>query len=77
MTHTKKQNFEKQMERLQAIVAELEKDALSLEKNVALYKEGLSLVKTCRDQLEKARHVVLIQEGEHLREFSGQEGENS
>ena len=74
MAQVKKQSFEKQMERLQAIVAELEKGAPSLENNITLYKEGLSLVKACRDQLEKARHVVLVQEGEQLRNFSGQEG---
>ena len=77
MAPTKKHNFEKQMERLQTIVAELEKGTHSLENNIALYQEGLALAKSCRNQLEKARHMVLVQEGEQLREFSHQEGEGA
>ena len=77
MAQVKKTSFEKQMERLQAIVAELEKDSPSLEKNISLYQEGLALVKACRVQLEKARHVVHIQEGEQLRTFTQGEGDGA
>ena len=52
--------FEEQLERLQAIVAELEGVDLPLEKNVALYKEGRRLAKSCKVLLEQARHEVLL-----------------
>jgi len=54
----KTSTFEKNIERLQQIVEELESGELPLERGVALYKEGLSLSATCRRQLEKARLVV-------------------
>ena len=57
----KKQDFETQMERLQRVVTELEQVDLPLEKSVTLYQEGLSLVKACRYQLEKARQAVRLQ----------------
>jgi exodeoxyribonuclease VII small subunit len=50
--------FEDKMQRLQAIVQELEQADLSLERNVALYKEGRALVKDCGEMLEKARHEI-------------------
>lgn len=58
----KKQNtsFEEQMLRLQTIVQELERADLPLEKNVALYKEGRSLVRSCKEMLEKARHEIRL-----------------
>ena len=41
---SQKPKFEKQMERLQRIVDELEKGDVSLEKSVLLYKEGQTLL---------------------------------
>ena len=56
----KKNGFEKQMERLQAVVVELEQGDIPLEKTVALYKEGNSLLAACREQLENARHAITV-----------------
>ncbi|MDR2076365.1 MAG: exodeoxyribonuclease VII small subunit [Desulfovibrio sp.] len=52
------------MGRLAAIVRELEEEDLSLERNVALYKEGKILVQSCRTLLEEARNEVLFRAGE-------------
>lgn len=57
--------FEQQMQRLQEIVQELERSDLSLERNVALYKEGRTLARSCKELLERARHEILL---------SGEEG---
>lgn len=57
---SQKVKFEKQMERLQKVVEDLEKAELSLEKSVQLYKEGLLLAASCREQLETARQAVTI-----------------
>lgn len=51
-------NFETQFARLQAIVSELETGATSLEKGMALYREGLLCSRACRNMLENARHEL-------------------
>ncbi len=65
MTKAKKPNFEQQIKRLREVVQELEQGDLPLEKGVALYKEGVSLAASCREQLAKAKHeiAVLTEEG--------------
>ncbi len=70
---SQKPSFEKQMERLQAVVAELEKGDLPLEKSVALYKEGQALVAACKNQLEKARHTVKLHSESGLSDFADNE----
>jgi len=67
---SQKPKFEKQMERLQRIVDELEKGDLALEKSVLLYKEGQTLAAVCRDQLEKARLAVSVRDDAGLTPFS-------
>ncbi|XXJ18702.1 exodeoxyribonuclease VII small subunit [Desulfovibrio caledoniensis] len=62
-------SFEDRLERLKLVVEQLERGDLPLEEGVALYKEGLELVKACGKQLETARHEVkLVSEG-LVREF--------
>jgi exodeoxyribonuclease VII small subunit len=64
VTRKTRPDFEKQMERLAAIVRELEEADLPLEKNVALYKEGKTLVKSCQTMLEEARNEIMLCSGE-------------
>ncbi|MBQ8298029.1 MAG: exodeoxyribonuclease VII small subunit [Ruminococcus sp.] len=47
--------FEDNMKRLGAIVSELEKGDIPLEKAVELYGEGMKLSVQCRKQLEEAQ----------------------
>ena len=54
------ETFDTRLNRLQKIVARLETGALPLEEGLALYKEGMGLSKTCREQLERARHEILL-----------------
>ncbi len=53
-------DFEKKMQKLEKIVQDLEKGDLPLEKGVRLFREGLELTKSCRVQLEKARHELTV-----------------
>ena len=53
-------SFEERLRRLQEVVAALENGDLPLEDSVRLYKEGLTLSRSCREQLEKARNEVRI-----------------
>lgn len=64
MAKKKESSFEENMQRLQEIVQELERADLSLERNVALYKEGRALVASCRDMLAKARHEISLSGGD-------------
>jgi exodeoxyribonuclease VII small subunit len=66
----KSSEFEKNLQKLQKIVEQLEQGDLALEKGVDLFKQGLSLVNSCRQQLEKAKHEVsvFIQETEQDKE---------
>ncbi len=52
--------FEDRVERLQVIITALEKGDVQLEQSVALYKEGMQLAKSCRKQLDKARHEITL-----------------
>lgn len=63
-------DFEKQMARLQAIVQELERTDLPLEKNVALFKEGRGLVAGCKELLQNARNEIFQCTEDGLLEFA-------
>ena len=54
------ETFDTRLTRLQEVVALLETGTLPLEEGLALYKEGMSLSKACRQQLERARHEILL-----------------
>jgi exodeoxyribonuclease VII small subunit len=50
--------FEQSLQRLEAIVTELERAELPLEKSVSLFEEGMGLVEECRKQLDAAEGKV-------------------
>ena len=68
-----KDTFESRLERLKDVVEKLERGDLPLEEGVALYKEGLELVKACGKQLESARHEVKIVSEGLVKEFEALE----
>lgn len=47
--------FEKALEKLEAIVAQLEKGSVPLEKSMKLYEEGVALAAQCEKKLKAAR----------------------
>lgn len=57
---SKPDSFEKNLERLDAIVLELEDAELPLEKALELYEEGMALSGVCQQQLEAAEGRVEI-----------------
>jgi len=56
----KAESFEKNLERLDAIVRQLEDPDLPLEKALQLYEEGMKLSEVCHQQLEEAEGRVEI-----------------
>lgn len=55
-----KANFEENMEKLENIVAELEKGDLNLEKSVEKFEEGIKISKECNKMLEEAEKKITI-----------------
>lgn len=53
-------SFEKNLERLDAIVRQLEDAELPLEKALQLYEEGMKLSEVCHKQLEEAEGRIEI-----------------
>jgi exodeoxyribonuclease VII small subunit len=54
------QTIESSLNRLEAIVAEIEKNPPALETLIERYEEGMKLLKTCREKLDAAEKRVEI-----------------
>jgi exodeoxyribonuclease VII small subunit len=66
--------FDERLERLEAIVAELEGGGLGLETALERYQEGIEHLKQCHGRLETYKQRVeelTLDAGEVLRPFSG------
>ena len=59
-------SFEKALERLETLVAEMEDGSLSLDKMMAHFEEGMSLVKLCSARLDEVerRIEILVKKGD-------------
>lgn len=57
---TKAESFEKNLERLDSIVHEMEDPELPLERALLLYEEGMKLSEICHNQLEEAEGRIEI-----------------
>src|ERR1700692_1775219 len=53
-------NFEKAMDRLEAIVEQMESGKLALEELIVRYEEGMNLVKICQERLASAEQKIDI-----------------
>jgi exodeoxyribonuclease VII small subunit len=61
MTTNKKQlNFEKSLERLETITAEMENADPDLDKAFTLFSEGIELVKFCSEKLNETKKKIEI-----------------
>ena len=56
---TKKVTFEQQLQRLEEIVAALEKGDVQLADSLALFEEGTKLITACSTQLDQAEQQVV------------------
>ncbi len=52
--------FEEALARLESIVKTMEGDAVSLDESLALYEEGIALVRRCQKELDEAEQRVRI-----------------
>jgi len=53
---TLEENFAK----LEATIAQLENDEISLEEAFTAYKQGMDLLKSCNEQIDKVEKQVLV-----------------
>lgn len=58
MAKEKEVNFEKQLARLEEIVATIESKTLSLDASIALYQEGKEIIKTLESSLKEAEAKI-------------------
>ncbi len=80
---SEKLTFEQAIERIEAIVAQMEDGTLGLDEMMARFEEGRVLIRFCRERLhevEKKVELLLEKEGELTTEpfhsSSAEEGEN-
>ena len=65
-----KANFEENMNKLETIVADLEKGDLNLDDSVKKFEEGIKISKECNEMLEKEEKkiTILLQEDGKIEE---------
>lgn len=65
-----KANFEENMNKLETIVADLEKGDLNLDDSVKKFEEGIKISKECNEMLEEAEKkiTILLQKDEKIEE---------
>ena len=65
-----KANFEENMNKLETIVADLEKGDLNLDDSVKKFEEGIKISKECNEMLEEAEKkiTILLQEDDEIEE---------
>jgi exodeoxyribonuclease VII small subunit len=74
MPKSKEPSFEANLERLEAIVEQLETKEAPLEQALALYEEGVRLARSCQHRLEFARKriEVLVKETGELKPLASE-----
>lgn len=70
------ESFEQAMAELSQLVTQMEGGELPLEASVAAYARGSELVRYCAVQLEKVEAQVKVLEGDMLKPFSADGGDD-
>jgi exodeoxyribonuclease VII small subunit len=63
MAENKLTSFESSLDRLRAVVDELERESVDLERSVELFKEGRTLVARCEALLKNAEETLRAADG--------------
>jgi exodeoxyribonuclease VII small subunit len=63
MAENKSSSFESSLDRLKAVVDELERESVDLERSVELFKEGRTLVARCEALLKGAEETLRAADG--------------
>ena len=66
----KEETLESLFKNLDEIVDKLEKGETSLEESFSLYQQGMKMLKTCNDKIDKVeKQVLILEENGELHEF--------
>ena len=66
----KEQTLEQTFDKLEETIGTLEQEDISLEESFRLYKEGMKLIKSCNDRIDRVEKEVLkLNENGELNEF--------
>ena len=66
----KEQTLEQVFDKLEETIGKLEQEDIPLEESFKLYKEGMKLIKSCNDKIDKVEKEVLkLNENGELDEF--------
>ena len=57
--------FEGSMKKVEEMISKLESNEISLEDSIQIYKEGLTLIGSCKKQLEEAEMLVTVDDSEN------------
>lgn len=60
----KAKSLEASMEELEGVLKELEREEISLEESFKLYNEGMKLLKSCNDMIDKVEKKLIVLEEE-------------
>jgi exodeoxyribonuclease VII small subunit len=71
------ETFEQAIEELETLVQRMEGGELSLEASLAAYRRGTELVTFCRRSLTEVQQQVRILEGDLLKAFDADEGQDA
>lgn len=55
----REQTLEQTFEKLSSTIEKLEQEDISLEESFKLYKEGMKLIKSCNDRIDRVEKEVL------------------
>ncbi|MFW5676120.1 MAG: exodeoxyribonuclease VII small subunit [Acetivibrio ethanolgignens] len=58
----KTKSLEASMEELEGVLKELEREEISLEDSFRLYNEGMKLLKSCNDMIDKVEKKLVVLE---------------
>ena len=61
-------NIESSFKRLDEIIEKMEKGEMSLEETFKLYKEGIELVSSCNESIDKVEKEIKIIEDESVKD---------
>lgn len=56
----KAQTLEQSFEKLEEIIGSLEDSSISLEDSFKIYNEGIKLIKSCNQQLDKVEKKIVV-----------------
>ena len=70
---SKKQNLTDMLDNLDAIVEQMESEQLDLEKSLALFGKGISIIKDCQTLLTQAEQKVKLLTNDKLKDFKTEE----